>query len=629
MTTRRIRPTLMTRWTPLAMAVALASGCIIPTPPKTPAQAPVTKSMWLDQGWSDFNRHWYHHADQGTANFVIPYDWFMALEQPDLKPFGTPGLVSDLDYIESFSFIPSKVSEQFNPDGLPVGFIKAKDQLDPVVNRRTDQIGLTCAACHTGQLSYNGTAIYIDGGPAIAGVTDFTKAVGMSVIFLDKIPGRFGRFADRLLGPDASAEQKDQLKSDLKKYVAQFRKIADLTTSVAKDSINEGFGRLDALDRIGNQVFSISPGKDENFVPIAAPVAYPHIWMSPWFSWVQYDASIMQPMVRNAGEALGVAAPINLQHPGPDQYKSEVKMAELQWMEDQLTGATHPVEARGLTGLRAPKWPEEVLGTIDHDLAARGAKLYAQHCQGCHLPAAGSEKFWTDEHWRPIAYDSSDPKKSGPSQTAISYLDLKVIDHAQIGTDPAQWQSLNHRTVDVDGLNIEAELDGFGIPIKDGQAPFGFALAAVVERTIDDWAARQEPPIEGEARWALDGNRPNQIQAPKGYKARPLDGVWATPPFLHNGSVPTVYDLLSPAADRPARFWLGSRSYDPAHLGYEHGELKNATLIDTSIAGNHNTGHEFNRGFDASRAKEAQGGLIGPYLEPAERLALIEFLKTL
>ena len=75
-------------------------------------------------------------------------------------------------------------------------------------------------------------------------------------------------------------------------------------------------------------------------------------------------------------------------------------------------------------------------------------------------------------------------------------------------------------------------------------------------------------------------------------------------------------------------FWLGNRSYDPVHLGYESGRLLNATRIDTHIAGNHNTGHEFNRGFDPARAGEAQGGLIGPYLEPAERLALIEFLKT-
>src|SRR5207253_668099 len=43
------------------------------------------------------------------------------------------------------------------------------------------------------------------------------------------------------------------------------------------------------------------------------------------------------------------------------------------------------------------------------------------------------------------------------------------------------------------------------------------------------------------------------------YKPRPLAGVWATAPFLHNGSVPTVYDLLSPVADRPKTFRVGSR----------------------------------------------------------------------
>ena len=47
------------------------------------------------------------------------------------------------------------------------------------------------------------------------------------------------------------------------------------------------------------------------------------------------------------------------------------------------------------------------------------------------------------------------------------------------------------------------------------------------------------------------------------YKPRPLAGMWATAPFLHNGSVPTIYDLLSPVADRPKTFRVGSREFDP------------------------------------------------------------------
>src|SRR5260370_17068936 len=52
------------------------------------------------------------------------------------------------------------------------------------------------------------------------------------------------------------------------------------------------------------------------------------------------------------------------------------------------------------------------------------------------------------------------------------------------------------------------------------------------------------------------------------YKGRPLTGIWATPPYLHNGSVPTLYDLLLPPEDRPKSFYLGSREFDPAKVGY-------------------------------------------------------------
>ncbi len=78
-----------------------------------------------------------------------------------------------------------------------------------------------------------------------------------------------------------------------------------------------------------------------------------------------------------------------------------------------------------------------------------------------------------------------------------------------------------------------------------------------------------------------------------GYKARPLDGIWATPPYLHNGSVPSLRALLSPVADRPARFYLGSTRFDTNDVGYETDRIAGAFLLDTSLSGNRNEGHEF------------------------------------
>ena len=80
----------------------------------------------------------------------------------------------------------------------------------------------------------------------------------------------------------------------------------------------------------------------------------------------------------------------------------------------------------------------------------------------------------------------------------------------------------------------------------------------------------------------MNGFRPNGIQAPLAYKARPLDGVSATPPYLHNGSVPNLYALLSPVAERPTKFFLGDREFDPLLVGYETNPIPGGFELDTT-----------------------------------------------
>jgi hypothetical protein len=120
----------------------------------------------------------------------------------------------------------------------------------------------------------------------------------------------------------------------------------------------------------------------------------------------------------------------------------------------------------------------------------------------------------------------------------------------------------------------------------------------------------------------MNGNRPNCLQAKMVYKARPLDGIWATAPYLHNGSVPNLWALLSPVNERPKEFCLGSRQFDPKNVGYETTCAEGTFKLDTTIPGNLNTGHEFKDGPKGS-------GVIGRFLKPEERWALIEFLKSL
>jgi len=114
------------------------------------------------------------------------------------------------------------------------------------------------------------------------------------------------------------------------------------------------------------------------------------------------------------------------------------------------------------------------------------------------------------------------------------------------------------------------------------------------------------------------------------YKPRPLAGIWAVGPFLHNGSVPTIYQLLSPADSRDKKFWVGTRDFDSVNLGLSTRPLsKGGFLLETSATGNSNIGHEFRRGYIPWKlGSPPQYGVIGPEFTEAQRWQIIEYLKV-
>jgi hypothetical protein len=571
---------------------------------KLPDYPTVQKTRWLDQNWTD-QRAWVHHADQGTATFHIPYEWFMALEQPELS-LTSVGLLSDPVYLDRFGFIPDPSDPKL---GLPIGMARGKAMVDataqPWKNPRAPyndmtRIGLTCAACHTGRFTYQGTEFLVDGGPALTDLGKFRTALGLSLAFTRFVPFRFDRFAEKVIGPDPSEVEKTQLRAQLDKILAQGKGLSDLDATVAPQSVVEGFGRLDALNRIGNEVFAVDLKIPANYAATSAPVHFPRIWDASWFDWVQYNASIEQPMVRNVGEAMGVSAMINLTSVRGGLFNSGVEIMNLDRIEKSLAGK-QPNEKTGFTGLKSPTWPSE-LPPVDKTLAGQGATLYKEHCQGCHLAPVSSAEFWTSDRW------SLPDNRKQERYPGERYLRLNVVPITRIGTDPAQAQDMADRKVVVP-KELDIATDGFGQ-----------ALGLVTEKTIKHWYDSQTPPIGTEQREELNGYRDNGIQAPLAYKARPLNGIWATPPYLHNGSVPNLYALLSPVNERPAKFYLGHREYDPVNVGYRTDRLDGGFELDTRIRGNYNTGHEFNNGKD---------GVIGRLLTPQERRALVEFLKTM
>jgi hypothetical protein len=105
------------------------------------------------------------------------------------------------------------------------------------------------------------------------------------------------------------------------------------------------------------------------------------------------------------------------------------------------------------------------------------------------------------------------------------------------------------------------------------------------------------------------------------YKARPLNGIWATAPFLHNGSVPNLYQLLLPEDQRMKTFLVGSNEFDPRQVGFRTDQ---GVKFNTALKGNLNTGHS-GPGFTQTRKED---GTYRDYTDQ-ERWALIEYMKTL
>ena len=552
----------------------------------------------LDQNWTAAQRTRFHHTPQGTR--LVPYEWFKALEQPCLSLTGC-GMFVDPGYLDRFGFIPSQADPELNPDGLPVGFAIDRDFVDPLNKKAYPVVGLNCAACHTNEFYYGKYAVQVDGAPATIEVTSFQKALGLALAFNTRFPftiGRWARFEQRVLGPNASAEQKAELRANFDAFLSAAlaeKKVID-DRHVYDDPA--GFRRTDALTRIGNQVFGANMKNDANYARSTAPVRFPQIWDASWFDWVQYNSSIADPLVRNIGEALGVRAVVKLYGPDAGQFDSSINVKGLRTLEELLSG---PAPLKGLT---SPKWPS-VLPVLDQQKVAHGAELYQQHCQACHLPPMQDLVADLD-----AAYAGGPPPKhwwkNDLGNWFIKVTDVK-IDY--IGTDRHEAEDFASRKADTGDL-------------KKGVVSARTGLDLVTRGIGTAYFDKHNIPPEERAAWA-GGRDPKDVAVRDEliYKARPLNGIWAVAPFLHNGSVPSLYLLLSPQSERPKTFWSGSKQFDPIKVGYDTAEISGATLFDTSKTGNSNAGHEFT---DGPRGK----GVIGPLLSPDDRMAIIEYLKS-
>ncbi len=539
-------------------------------------QSSASKVIFLDQGWSEEDRAAYHRTSQGSA--VMPYDLFVALEQA-----GNTNLFRADEISNKFGLVTAPADPRTNPDGLPIGLVKTTV---PAGRWKGEWFGLTCSACHSSELSFQGKRIRIEGGSNHAfDFAGYISALNESLAATKSDATKFDRTAARMkvVGDEARATlQKtlDEAAAAVNQYITRD---AAMTTP-------SGPGRMDALTLIHNRAVAGATGMTENWMAALAPAKPPFLWNAPQSAWVQWSGVASDPLVRNATESLGVFIRADLSSKTPEDglFESTMDLRGQLKVEDLLRR------------LAPPKWPEEVFGAIDRKKAAHGRELFVENCSQCHS---------TFPHrW-------STPKVDGKR-----FIENALVPEAYVGTDAQQFRtpSFNPQPDFLTG-SLAPYMKG---PFKGAAlAPSAAILGVAHDETIA--VAAKKAGLTPKELVDAHGYRFAWEEPPTqaSYKAGPRDGVWATPPFLHNGSVPSLYDLLLPAKDRPKQFTIG-RDFDPVKVGVDTTGASGKFLFDTTKIGNSNMGHSFETG-------PRGAGVIGRLLTDDERWAIIEYLKSI
>jgi hypothetical protein len=605
----------------LTIGAVLALGGCTPSVDKTgPANA---------QGWSPGNQRFWWETSQGSR--LVPKAWYDALEQVD-----STALFSDQTYLAQFGYLPSAADRLAERgENLPIGFAVDKQSdtglartgLHWYEGQKSDKehaepwVGMNCSACHTTKITYKTDEFLIDGAPTTADFQGFINAFDGALRQTLTMDDKFGRFATKVLVGKDTPANRALLKTKLGEMLAWQDRVAKLNGDRPGGPVKPyGFGRLDAVGHILNKVALYNMAVPQNGNLANAPVSYPFLWDITKQKRVQWNGSASNAklklnkgeldygaMGRNTGEVIGVFGEVMTVKPGSKLqtlkgFQSTVSIDGLVRLEEVLMK------------LESPKWPVQ-FGAIDEPKRVRGEQVFDQlKCGSCHI-----EK----EDW----------KEGEPIERMLTLKEMNAATPSNL-TDI--WMACNAATIVANTGNLQGAKDGiftgneFG-PVEPvfGQLAYTVKLSLLgKKRDIIDKIAQiylgieKQPVIEGvedptdTAQRCISGDGFGaETQKILAYKARPLDGIWATAPYLHNGSVPTLYHLLLAPQDRPKTFFSGSREFDPQFVGYV---WKNApagphSLIDTSVFASSNQGHDY-----------GVGGLSEP-----DRLALLEYLKSL
>lgn len=596
----------------IALALLLVSliGCRrssppVPMPgPPTPRTVPTPAPSEVIQGLTEDDRYVFHHLAIGSE--IMPLAWLQVLKSPKTgQPF--------LQNPERFGMLADPESEL----GLPIGVTAGQPRFAKSFG---EMAGLNCAICHVVDLEYNGEVVRIEGAPSLVNLDVFFGELAEAIGALLKDPKELFAFVARAQhqrsindeGLHATEHQQffdefqdlnslrdsgeleaafaDQIEEELASEVARPLEGEEASDGGLKSRaldrlkgvLAKRIGEKSRLKRIADreQALRESLGR----VIHATHLLKQRIAFLKKMKELKAKGSTATGPGRADTWVLGRNGLFDKQHAlpatSPSSFPHLWGYADLEWLTwngcttsgmhrdvgtalglgaffdlDTFESTVLPSnlhEADLVTEkISAPKWPDE-FGSIDEEKRDRGQQLYVQHCAKRH---------------------------DSPADYPID----------EIGTDP----------------NLAVNFD---TPV--GERRFVDEFTAAMKKFADkSYEATGNTLAEGAE---LEKHRPEKWRSERVYVSRPLVAIWATAPYLHNGSVPTLYDLLLPATERPATFHLGHRDYDPVKLGYEtQVEATPVFNFDASLPGNSNQGHEY-----------------GTELSHDQRMDLLEYLKS-
>src|SRR6516165_2242125 len=359
-------------------------------------------------GLTPAQKETYYHLSQGSE--ILPWILLTAVDVADPgsnKPF--------VENLERYGLLPDPARD----DALPVGLAVSSNPF----TFGMDFVGITCAACHVGELRHGGKAVRIDGAPNMFNMQLFYSQAIEALMAATADRGKLWRALKRLgrqdygrYGPAAPFVRpatlvyyganmllhRDRLDARLE-LIAVIRAAKEQRDPKHPTS---GFGRLDAFDGTRNFIFTRlrkADAGDEftvnraNMVKLDAAVKFPPLWSrkaSPpepieayreqaqrfppvWgfkdYDWVEWTINTDTVMERNFTETLGAGATVVLD---PERtgslFDSSIPMRDMHALE-WLAYYIDP-----------PRWPTAIFGDIKPDLAAAGESIFRSRCAGCH-----------------------------------------------------------------------------------------------------------------------------------------------------------------------------------------------------------------------------------------------------